>query len=66
MKHGDVFFIRGYLTTYTYIPLVGIESQTLPNGYTVYYEYDGFGRLARVVDHDGNVISTNSYNYGRQ
>ena len=44
-------------------PLVGIESQTLQNGYTVYYEYDAFGRLTRVIDHDGNVVSANSYNY---
>ena len=58
--------LGGHATTYTYKPLVGIESQTLPNDYTVYYEYDGFGRLARVVDHDGNIISTNSYNYRRQ
>ena len=57
--------VGGHVTTYTYKPLVGIESQTLPNGYTMYYEYDGFGRLSRVVDNDGNVISTNSYNYGR-
>ena len=55
----------GHATTYTFKPLVGIESQTLPNGYTVYYEYDGFGRLTRVTDHDGNVVSTNSYNYRR-
>ncbi|MBO4851559.1 MAG: RHS repeat protein [Prevotella sp.] len=37
----------------------------LPNGYTIHYEYDGFGRLTTFIDHDGNVISTNSYNYGR-
>lgn len=55
--------IGGLVTTYTFKPLVGIESQTLPNGYTVYYEYDAFGRLKRVLDHDGNVVSTNSYNY---
>ena len=42
---------------------MGITSETLPNGNTVYYEYDSFGRLSRVVDHDGSVISTNSYNY---
>ena len=55
--------IGGHVTTYTFKPLVGIESQTLPNGYTIYYEYDAFGRLTRVIDHDGNVVSTNSYNY---
>ena len=53
----------GHVTTYTYKPLVGIESQTLPNGNTIYYEYDSFGRLSRVIDHNGSVISTNSYNF---
>ena len=57
--------IGGHVTTYTYKPLVGIESMTQPNGNTVYYEYDSFGRLTRVIDHDGSVISTNSYNYRR-
>ena len=57
--------IGGHITTYTYKPLVGITSETLPNDNTIYYEYDGFGRLARVIDHDGSVISTNSYNYKR-
>lgn len=55
--------VGGLVTTYTFKPLVGIESQTLPNGNTIRYEYDGFGRLTRVLDHDGSVVSTNSYNY---
>lgn len=57
--------LGGHITTYTYKPLVGITSVTLPNGNRIYYEYDGFGRLARVLDHNGSVISTNSYNYRR-
>lgn len=57
---------RGHITTYTYRPLVGITSETLPNGNTTYYEYDGFGRLTSVTDHNGSVISTNSYNYKAQ
>lgn len=55
--------VGGLATTYTYKPLVGMESQTLPNGNTIRYEYDGFGRLVRVIDNNGDVISTNSYNY---
>lgn len=58
--------IGGHITTYTYMPLVGITSTTLPNGNTIYYEYDGFGRLSRVIDHNDSVISTNSYNYKGQ
>ncbi|MBR5655835.1 MAG: hypothetical protein IKW98_04015 [Prevotella sp.] len=53
----------GHVTTYTYEPLVGIVSQTLPNGYTIHYNYDCFGRLSSIIDHNGSVVSTNSYNY---
>lgn len=55
--------IGGHVTTYTYKPLVGIESQTLPNGNTVYYEYDSFGRLENVKDNDGNIVKSYEYNY---
>ena len=55
--------LGGYITTYTYKPLVGITSETLPNGMKTTYKYDGFGRLTKVLDHNGSVISTNSYNY---
>lgn len=53
----------GHVTTYTYKPLVGIKTETLPNGMKTTYKYDGFGRLTEVIDHNGSVISTNSYNY---
>ena len=52
-----------HITTYTYKPLVGIETVTLPNGMETTYRYDGFGRLTGVIDHNGSVVSTNSYNY---
>lgn len=53
----------GHVTTYTYKPLVGIKTETLPNGMKTTYKYDGFGRLTEVIDQNGSVISTNSYNY---
>ena len=52
-----------HITTYKYKPLVGIETLTLPNGMETTYTYDGFGRLTEVIDHNGSVVSTNSYNY---
>lgn len=55
--------IGGQVTTYTYQPLVGMTSMTQPNGSTVYYRYDGSGRLVKVIDHDGSVVSANSYHY---
>ncbi|UPT71586.1 MAG: RHS repeat protein [Flavobacterium sp. JAD_PAG50586_2] len=54
------------VTTYTYIPLVGISTITDPKGYTTTYEYDSFGRLKTVKDADGNKLSENTYHYRPQ
>ena len=53
----------GYITTYTYKPLIGIASETLPNGNTVYYDYDTFGRLKNVRDHKKKILKSYDYNY---
>jgi len=53
----------GYITTYTYKPLVGMLSETKPNGMKITYEYDGLGRLVCAKDHNGKTVVTNSYNY---
>lgn len=52
----------GHITTYTFKPLVGMTSQTLPNGLTVNYEYDAFGRLTKASDPQG-VMQKYQYNY---
>jgi YD repeat-containing protein len=54
------------VTTYTYIPLVGISTVTDPKGYKTTYTYDALGRLSTVKDHDGKFLSTNTYNYRPQ
>ena len=51
------------VTTYTHIPLVGVSSITDPKGQTVYYNYDGLGRLKNVKDAQGNILSENEYHY---
>ena len=53
----------GLITTYTYKPLVGMESETLPNGVTTRYSYDSFGRLEKATDAYGNVLQKYLYNY---
>ena len=51
------------VTTYTHIPLVGVSSITDSKGQTVYYNYDGLGRLKNVKDAQGNILSENEYHY---
>ena len=52
----------GHITTYTFKPLVGITSETKPNGQTVNYDYDASGRLVKVSDPQG-VLQKYQYNY---
>jgi YD repeat-containing protein len=54
------------VTTYTYRPLVGILTATDPAGLTTTYEYDSFGRLREVKDHEGKIIENYKYHYNNQ
>jgi YD repeat-containing protein len=54
------------ISTYTYIPLVGVETITDPKGDRMTYEYDAFGRLQAVFDKNGNKLSENEYHYATQ
>jgi hypothetical protein len=51
------------VTTYTYKAMVGISTETDPNGKTIYYEYDEFNRLKFIKDHLGSIIKSYQYNY---
>jgi YD repeat-containing protein len=46
--------------------MVGISSQTDAGNHNTYYEYDPFGRLIVIRDHDGNAIKKICYNYAGQ
>ena len=60
-----IYPIDAQMTTYTYDPGLGVTSQTSPNGITLYYEYDGFGRLHIVKDHQGNILKKHAYHYSK-
>ena len=49
------------MTTYTYLPGIGMTSQTDPNGHTVYYEYDALGRLSTIRDNERRLLKSYQY-----
>lgn len=51
------------LTTYTYKPLIGINSQSDVNDRIAYYEYDNLNRLTLIRDQDKKIIKKIDYKY---
>ncbi len=56
-------FSNSMIYVYTYKPLVGMTSETDPNGITTYYEYDSFGRLQYIKDQDLIIVKEYKYHY---
>jgi len=50
------------ITTYTYKPLIGMQTMTDPRGVITNYDYDPFGRLQKVTQ-AGKVIESYDYHY---
>jgi YD repeat-containing protein len=49
------------VTTFDYIPFVGLKKMTDPTGKTTTYERDGDGKLEKIKNDAGNLL--NQYNY---
>jgi hypothetical protein len=58
--------VDAQMTSYTYIPLVGIATKCDVGNRITYYSYDPIGRLQWIKDQDGNVIKTFQYHYESQ
>lgn len=55
---------NAFVTTYTYKPLVGIQTTTDPRGVTTYYEYDSNSRLIEIyIIKNGLKNILKSYDY---
>ncbi len=48
---------KSLVKTWTYQPSIGITMETLPNGYSTYYDYDGLGRLREIYRYKDNMVS---------
>lgn len=55
--------VSAQMSTYTYNSNKELTSITNANNITTYYEYDSFGRLQALKDHDGNILKTYTYHY---
>ncbi|SEW52512.1 RHS repeat domain-containing protein [Chitinophaga arvensicola] len=51
------------VNTYTYLPLVGLLSETDVSGRSTFYEYDTFGRLKTIKDDYGKILKEIDYQY---
>jgi hypothetical protein len=51
------------VNTFTYLPLLGMTSQSDANGLVTYYEYDDLGRLLYVRNNDQHIIKKMEYQY---
>lgn len=54
------------ITTYTYLPLVGMVTATDPRGVTINYTYDTFNRLLNIKNDDNKVLNEYKYHYYNQ
>ena len=51
------------INTYTYDPVFGLTSMTAPGGKTIYYEYNGFGKLKTIRNHNNKILESHQYQY---
>jgi YD repeat-containing protein len=53
------------VTTFSYLPLIGVTQSTNPTGIKTNYSYDNFGRLVKTTNDDLNLLKEFQYHYRR-
>lgn len=51
------------VTVYEHQPHIGVVRKIAPNGEQTTFDYDSFGRLVKVTDHNGTVTGQFQYHY---
>jgi hypothetical protein len=70
--YGKVYLVKtqtnniGHLTTYDYLPLVGVSTIKDPNDRTSTFTYDLFWRLSNIKDNNQNIVKSYQYNFKNQ
>jgi RHS repeat-associated protein len=60
-------FGLNHISNYAYtIPLLGLSSSQAPNGVFTYFEYDSFGRLKTIKDHENKVLKEHAYDFSNR
>jgi len=55
-----------YITSYSFIPSVGVSTITDARGKTLTYVYDKFNRLSLIKDPNDNIVKRYEYHYINQ
>ncbi|MDD5185925.1 MAG: RHS repeat protein [Paludibacter sp.] len=63
LRNDNVNLSNALITTYSYKPLVGLQTETDSRGVTTTYEYDTFNRLKCIKDTNGKIVKKFDYNY---
>jgi len=63
MDEARIYPKQSVMTSYTYLPFVGIATKDDVNDELAYYEYDGYNRLRIVRDIDSNILKLYRYKY---
>jgi YD repeat-containing protein len=58
-----IFPSDALMTTYAYLPLVGITGETDPSGKSLFYSYDALNRLQSIRDQDNNIVKQFDYQF---
>ncbi|MGZ5192165.1 MAG: hypothetical protein ACXWCZ_14240, partial [Flavisolibacter sp.] len=55
-----------HMSTYSYLPLIGMNTESDANNRITYYEYDEFGRLKLIRNEDQNILKVFEYKFSSQ